>query len=179
MNGELVGRPSVVISELARDFDLGKALRSIQRLQPAHIASQQRLAVSAMREQAAACRLHLHAGTEVLFIKVLGSRGRKRVNFNRYFCQSMARTRVNHVDHTKTVMISFRRLSLDGHLGLEKPAGLQIIQQVAASLVEQIVVECVLLVNRYVLLDQAASKMKSFHRHLDHGTGIDIDGVIY
>src|SRR5437588_2757235 len=77
------------------------------------------------------------------------------------------------------VIFSSPRLSFDGHLCLENTAGLQVIQQVAPPLVEQIVVERVLLINRHVFFYLAAAQTKSFNRHLDQRARIDIERVIH
>ena len=94
-----------------------------------------------------------------------------------YFGDALSRAGVDVIDHPQ--LLARRRCRLfHRHLGVEVPASLQIIGQVAPAFVQQIIVQRILMVNRDFSSQHTSADGKTLGVYHDHGTGVDQEGKV-
>src|SRR5207245_11004039 len=115
---------------------------TIKLFKTSNIIVEQRLAIAAMRKETS-CWLNLHAGTERVFRKSFIT---NHVAADLDFHQLVTRARFNNVRDSQLVAAGIGVLR-DSHLGIEVAAALQIVEQIAPALVQQVIVQRILFIN--------------------------------
>lgn len=163
------GAAVIVFLQIGGGLHLQKAVGQIKVLDGDQIVGQQALVEAAVMQQGAG-RLHRHAFANGGDIEIM-------IALHPYRLQLLARAAVNLVNDVHVPLVS-RLLTLQVHGGVKVAFGLQVVAQVAAAFVQQVVVHRVFLVHRHQALQLALADLLAVGADGDGGAFVHLEVVI-
>ena len=90
----------------------------------------------------------------------------------------MSRARINRVNHPQLILRGLVVL-LEIDLGIEVPTSLQVVEQIAAAFVEQVVIQGAFLVNRYIILEYRTTNPKALRSDVNDRSRLNTIGIVH
>lgn len=167
VNREMVSGAAIIVVDLGFDLGLAESVGNIQGLKTGDVVLEQGFTVASWRKETAG-GLNLQALAEHLPGKIF-------VPTDLDAFELVHRAGIDTVDHPDAVRTAFL---LKIYRGIEMTTSLEVGQKVAFTFVEQVIVECVLLVNRNFPFQHSAADVKTLCVYHDDGSRFDQEGIV-